>query len=116
MKQLLIDFPDYPAERQERELRKMERMQKTDVFISRVDGVWNAFLQKKNDIVLRGKFQEPLIDFISDVNDDLLDMGIHPKYHCVENYGINERCKQAEEAQTEINRLKAMKEFNNGRD
>ena len=48
-KQLRIDFPDYSAKEQERDIARAERLKKTDVYVSRVDGVWNAIISRKHN-------------------------------------------------------------------
>lgn len=88
-KQLRINFPDYSAEEQEFDMAKAEKMKQTDVYVSRVDGVWNAVIRKKHNIVISGKKGEELIEFVSNIIEDLKELGIKPKFRCVQNQGID---------------------------
>lgn len=62
-KQLRIDFPDYPAKQQERDAERAERLEKTDVYVSRVDGVWNALVPREMNYVIHGENGEDLPKF-----------------------------------------------------
>lgn len=88
-KQLRINFPDYSAEEQERDIERAERLEQTNVFISRAEGVWNAIVRKKHNIVISGQKGEELIEFVSNVIEDLKEFGIKPKFRCVQNQGID---------------------------
>lgn len=106
-KQLRIDFPDYPAAEQERDAKRTEQLKKTDVYVSRVDGVWNAIIPKKYNITINGLKGETLVTFVQNVSEDLAQFGIKPHYRCVRNEGI--------EAHFRHNQA-ILRGFNNGRD
>lgn len=89
MTQSRIDFPDYPAKLQERDAERAERLKKTDVYVSRVDGVWNAIVPRKHNIVINGLKGEDLTEFVKNVSDDLAEMNIKPNFRCVRNQGID---------------------------
>ena len=106
-KQLRINFPDYSAEEQERDISRAEMLEQTNVFISRAEGVWNAVIRKKHNIVISGKKGEELIEFVSNVIEDLKELGIKPKFRCVQNQGIDGFLKRNQEI---------LGSMNNGRD
>lgn len=107
MKQLRIDFPDYPAAEQERDAARAERLKKTDVYVSRVDGVWNALMPKKYNVVISGIKGETLVDFVKNVSEDLAEFNIKPHFHCVRNEGIDAHFRHNQAI---------LRSFNNGRD
>lgn len=111
-KQLRIDFPDYPAKEQERDvfnnLSRKERPK--DVYIMRVNGDWGAILpRRKHNVIFNADKGVELAEFITDVKNDLNELGINPRFHCVQNYGIESKIA---EHQNDFAKLKAMKEFN----
>lgn len=90
MTQLRIDFPDYSAKEQEKDIQIAKRLRQQDVYISRVDGVWNAYLpRKRNSIVINGKKGEELTEFTKNINEDLREFGIRPHFRCVRNNGLD---------------------------
>lgn len=109
MTQLRLPFSDYSAEQQERDAKRAEQLKKTDVYVSMVDGVWNAIIPRKHNIIINGLKGEQLTEFVKNVSDDLVEMNIKPRFHCVQNFGIE--CKIAEH-QDDFAKLRAMKEFN----
>lgn len=114
MKQLRIDFPDYPAKEQERDIQRAERLKRMEVYIMRVNGDWGAVMpRKRHNVIFNADKGVELPEFVENVRNDLVEMGIKPSFRCVQNLGIE--CKIAEH-QDDFAKLKAMKEFNNGRD
>lgn len=107
MKQLRIDFPDYPARQQERDIAKAEYRKQTEVYISKVDGVWNAIIPRKHNFIINGIKGEVLIDFIESVSDELKEMNIKPQFRCVENYGLDAHFRHCQQI---------LRRFNNGRE
>lgn len=107
MKQQRIDFPDYSAEQQEKDIANAERLKKTDVYVSRVDGVWNAIIDRKHAIVISGKHGEDLINFVQNVIDELNEFGIKPNFRCVLNSGLDAQFRHNQQI---------LRSFNNGRD
>jgi tRNA(Ile2) C34 agmatinyltransferase TiaS len=89
MTQLRINFPDYSAEQQERDAKRAEQLKKTDVYVSRVDGVWNAIIPREHNIVINGLKGEDLTEFVKNVSEDLAEMNIKPNFRCVRNHGID---------------------------
>lgn len=97
MTQRRFDFPDYSVEEQERDIERAESLEQTNVFISRAEGVWNAIVRKKHNIVISGQKGEELIEFVSNVIEDLKELGIKPKFRCVQNQGIDGFLKRNQE-------------------
>lgn len=106
-KQLRIDFPDYSAEEQERDAKRAERLKQSDVYLSKVDGVWNAIIPRKHNFIINGIKGEVLIDFIESVSDELKEMNMKPLFRCVENYGLDAHFRHCQQI---------LRRFNNGRD
>lgn len=111
-KQLRIDFPDYSAKEQERDvfnnLSRKERPK--DVYIMRVNGDWGAILPRKRyNIIFNGNKGVELLEFVTNIKQDLEDLGIKTRFRCVQNYGIESKIA---EHQDDFAKLKAMKEFN----
>jgi tRNA(Ile2) C34 agmatinyltransferase TiaS len=105
--QRYFDFSDYSAEQQERDAKRAERLKKTDVYVSRVDGVWNAIIPKKHNIVINGLKGEQLTEFVKNVSEDLAEMNIKPHFRCVRNHGIDAHF---------IHNQQILRSINNGRD
>jgi tRNA(Ile2) C34 agmatinyltransferase TiaS len=105
--QLRIPFPDYPAKQQERDAKRAEQLKKTDVYVSRVDGVWNAIVPRKHSIVINGLKGEDLTEFVKNVSEDLAEMNIKPNFRCVRNHGIDAHF---------IHNQQILRSINNGRD
>lgn len=105
-KQLRIDFPDYSAKEQERDIARVERLKKTDVYVSRVDGVWNAIISRKHNIVINGLKGEDLTEFVKNMSEDLAEMNIKPNFRCVRNHGIDAHF---------IHNQQILRSINNGR-
>lgn len=97
MTQRRFDFPDYSAKEQEQDVERAERLEQTNVFISRAEGVWNAIVRKKHNIVISGQKGEELIEFVSNVIEELKEFGIKPKFRCVQNQGIDGFLKRNQE-------------------
>lgn len=89
MTQLRLPFSDYSAEQQERDAKRAEQLKKTDVYVSRVDGVWNAIIPRKHNIVINGLKGEDLTKFVKNVSEDLAEMNIKPRFRCVRNGGLD---------------------------
>lgn len=108
-------FPDYPAKEQERDARRAERLKSTEVYVMRVNGDWGAVMpRKRHNVIFNADKGVDLAEFVQNVRDDLVELGIKPRFHCVQNFGIE--CKIAEH-QDDFAKLRAMKEFNqNDRD
>lgn len=107
MKEQRLDFSDYTAKEQECDAKRAERLKKTDVYVSRVDGVWNAIIPRKHKIVINGLKGEDLTGFVKNVSEDLAEMNIKPNFRCVRNHGIDAHF---------IHNQQILRRINNGRD
>ena len=105
--QLRIPFPDYPAEQQERDAKRAEQLKKTDVYVSKADGVWNAVVPRKHSIIINGLKGEDLTEFVMNVKEELEEFGINPDFRCVHNQGIDAHF---------IHNQQILRSINNGRD
>ena len=91
MKQLRFDFPDYSARQQEIDAKRAEWLKITEVYISKVDGVWNAIIPKKHNIVINGNNGEDLTEFCTNLKQSLIeDFNIKPQFRCIQNIGLDE--------------------------
>ena len=52
MKQLRLNFSDYPARQQEVDAARSHRLQSTDVYVMQVNGDWGAVLPRKRHNVV----------------------------------------------------------------
>ena len=107
MTQLRIDFPDYPASEQIRDIEKAKWQKRSDVYVSKVDGVWNAIVPRKHNIVINGKKEEDLTEFVENITKELKEFGIDPSFRCVRNQGIDAHFRHNQQI---------LRSFNNGRD
>lgn len=98
-------FPDYPPEEQEKDAKRYAELQKKDVYIMRVNGVWGAFLPRpKHSLSITGERGEELADFITNMKLSFEeDYKILPRFRCVINKGIEDHLIQ----QIEIQKLLA---------
>lgn len=112
MTQQRLNFPDYSAIEQEIDFRKYQRRQLTDVYVLRVNGIWNAVIPDEHNVFIAGKEKEELEDFYKGIDKKIKSFGIKPRYRCVQNYGLEEKATQYD---NELAKLRAMKQFN-GRD
>ena len=103
MTQLRLPFSDYPAEQQERDAKRAERLKKTDVYVSRVDGVWNAIVPRKHNIIINGLKGEQLTEFVKNVSEDLVEMNIKPRFRCVRNIGLDAHFRHNQQILRSIN-------------
>lgn len=91
MKQLRLDFPDYSANEQYMDAIRAERREKTDVYMSKVDGIWQALIPNDQNIVINGNVGQELADFCEKIAV-LLKNGLKviPRFRCISNSGIDE--------------------------
>ena len=111
-KQQRLNFPEYSAIEQEIDFNKHQRKQLTDVYVLRINGIWNAVIPDKHNIFIAGKEREDLPEFYEGIDQKIKSFGIKPRYRCVQNYGLEEK---ASEYDNEMAKLMAMKQFNEGR-
>ena len=91
-KQLRIDFPDYSAQQQEIDATRAERRQTKDIYVMRVNGDWGAVMPRpRHNVIFNADKGVDLIEFVENVRDDLLELGIKPRFHCVQNFGIESK-------------------------
>jgi len=91
-KQLRIDFPDYSAQQQEIDATRAERRQTKDIYVMRVNGDWGAVMPRpRHNVIFNADKGVDLIEFVENVRDDLVDLGIKPRFHCVQNFGIESK-------------------------
>ena len=106
-RQLRIDFPDYREHEQIRDIERAKWLKRSDVYVSKVDGVWNAIVPRKHNIVINGKRGEELTEFVMNVKEELEEFGINPDFRCVRNQGIDAHFRHNQQI---------LRSFNNGRD
>lgn len=107
-KQLRIDFPDYSAEEQERDAKRAERLKQSDVYLSKVDGVWNAIIPRRYNYVINGHKGEELTQFCEGLVKSMAeDFNLKPVFHCIRNQGIDAHFRHNQAI---------IRRFNNGRD
>ena len=94
-KQLRMSFTDYTSEEQERDVERFKRLKQKDVYIMRVNGVWNAYIPRKRyPFSITGHRGEELTDFIKGVKESLEEFKIHPNFHNIINKGVEDYLKQ----------------------
>ena len=101
-----IPFPDYTPSQQERDVDKYKRRNSTDVYVMRVNGVWNGYIPDKDyPAAFTGKRGEELKDFISGLKQKLEEKyHIKPMFHNIINQGIEDYLKQQMIAQKLLER------------
>lgn len=108
MTQQRFDFPDYSAKEQEQDVANAERLKKTDVYISRVDGVWNAIIPRKYNYVICAHKGEELKEFCENLMISMAeDFKLQPHFRCVRNESIDAHFRHNQAI---------LRSFNNGRD
>jgi hypothetical protein len=91
-KQLRIDFSDYSAKQQEIDATRAERRQTKDIYVMRVNGDWGAVMPRpRHNVIFNADKGVDLIEFVQNVRDDLVELGIKPRFHCVQNFGIESK-------------------------
>lgn len=64
----------------------------TDIYIMRVNGDWGAVLpRKRHNVIFNADKGVELIEFVQNVKAELLELGITPRFHCVQNMGIESK-------------------------
>lgn len=95
MSEQRLPFSDYPANEQKKDVERFESKQKKDVYIVRVNGVWNAYVaRKKYPLAIPAERGEELTDFIVGLKKSLEEMAIKPNFHCIRNKGVEDYLKQ----------------------
>lgn len=105
-RQLRINFPDYSAEQQERDAKRAERAGYTEVYISKVDGTWNALVPRELYYVINGNNGEDLTMFCRRLRQAMAkDFKLKPQFRCIQNSGVDEYFKR---------NMEIIRRFNNG--
>lgn len=112
MKEQRLDFSDYSAKEQEQDAQRHEfnkgQYFKREIYVMRVNGDWGAVMPKRRyNVIFNADKGVELVEFVQKVKCDLEERGIKPRFHCVQNFGIESKIA---EQQQFIRRL------NNGRD
>lgn len=95
MKELRFDFPDYPAAEQEKDAARAARLKQSEIYVMKVGGAWGGYMPRpKCSITFNAKRGIELAEFIQDLKQELDEMGIKPRFRCVENQGVAEHIKQ----------------------
>ena len=91
-----IPFSDYTPAQQKRDVEKFEKRKLTDVYVIRVNGIWNAYVPRPHyPLAITGDRGENLIDFIKGVKKSFEeDFNIKPHFHNIYNKGIEDYIKQ----------------------
>ena len=65
-----------------------------EIYIMRVNGDWGAvWPRKRHNIIFNADKGVELTEFVTNVKADLEKLGLKPRFHCVNNFGIE--CKIA---------------------
>ncbi len=95
MKEQRLSFPDYTPGEQERDVERFKRLKQKDVYIMRVNGVWNAYIPRKRySLAITGDRGEQLKEFVEGVKESLEEFKIHPNFHNIINKGVDDYLKQ----------------------
>lgn len=82
-----------------------------EIYVMCVNGDWGAvWPRKRHNIIFNADKGVELTEFVTNVKADLEELGLKPRFHCVNNFGIE--CKIAENQNVDFAKLKAIKEFN----
>lgn len=97
MKEQRIPFPDYSAHEQEIDAIRAERRKYTDVYMSKVDGIWQALIPDDHDIVINGKVGEELDKFCISVKEKMAEkFNLRPRFRCIKNSGVDEYLRKCQ--------------------
>lgn len=107
MTQTRFDFPDYSAKEQERDIERSNERKKTNVYMTKVNDVWNAIVVRERNHIITAKQGEDLTAFSEYLKEYLPRLGVKPRFRYFNNNGVDHYLKQN---QTLIRRI------NNGRD
>ena len=92
-----LDFPDYPAVEQERDAEKAKRKSFTDVFVIKLNGkIGGVIPRQHHNWIFTSDAGVELRTFYKDVKEDLEALGLKPRFHCVQNFGISEEFSRAD--------------------
>ena len=68
------------------------------VYVQKINGVWYGYMPlKKSGLAIDGKDGESLGDFVVRVQNDLTEIGVHPIFKCIQNYGLESHLRHVQE-------------------
>lgn len=96
MKEQRHDFSDYSAEEQEMDAQRYEfnkeQYFKREVYVMRVNGEWGAVMPKRRyNVIFNADAGVELVEFVQKIKADLEELGIKPRFHCVQNFGVESK-------------------------
>ena len=93
MKEGRLDFSDYSVQEQERDaFGSMKSARPKDIYVVRVNGDWGAILpRKRHNVIFNADKGVDLVEFIQNVKEDLAELGLSVRFHCVQNFGIESK-------------------------
>lgn len=95
MKELRLDFPDYPATEQEKDAERAARRKETEIYVMKVNGAWGGYMPRaKCSMTFNAERGVELPEFIQTLKEELEEMNIKPRFRCIENQGVAEYIKQ----------------------
>lgn len=95
MKELRLDFPDYPAAEQEKDAERAARRKETEIYVMKVNGAWGGYMPRANySMTFNTKRGVELPEFIQTLKEELAEINIKPRFRCIENQGVADHIKQ----------------------
>lgn len=95
VKQLRIDFPDYPAAEQEKDIERHKHLKEREIYVMKVNGAWGGYMPRpKCSITFNAERGIEIGEFIENLTTELKELHIKPRFRCIENYGVAEHIKQ----------------------
>lgn len=71
---------------------------KRAVYVQKINGTWYGYMPlKKSGLTIDGKDGESLGDFIVKAQNDLSEIGIHPTFKCIQNYGLESHLRHVQD-------------------
>lgn len=72
----------------------MNELIKKHVYVQKINGSWYGYMPLKDTgIIIDEKKNEFLGDFVTRVQKSLEDIGVHPVFKCVQNYGLEDKLR-----------------------
>lgn len=119
--QLNIPFPDYLPEHQDFDRNsyrcgygKSTMLKNVEVFIVKVDKKWNALMVgKRHTAIIQPDGNPDIKEFRKQLVEDFREEGYYPRIRHLDNTGLE--FSRDEKLNEDIEKLTAMKKFNEGR-
>ena len=99
-----FDFPNYSAKQQETDIERFKEKKKTNVYMTKANGVWNAIIIKDRNHIITAKQGEDLTQFSTYLKENLPKHGIQPRFRYFNNQGVDHYLKQNQAILRKINR------------